>query len=458
MIVGVLEWKSGLTSYPKRHRKDQELRDVLVQRGTPAENIALLLDSDATLPKIRAAIANALNTSEKGSTLIVYYAGHGSPVDKDFCFANYDIEPGRKETAWSMNELGATLAKDFKGRRAIFWADCCYSGGLELAVDALAAKKIPACSLTSASTANSSTQNWTFTQSIIDGLRGEPLVDLNGDGKITLGELHAEVDGAMRNLEAQQDGFKASGIDNDFVLARASAARAKGPKGAFPLGSYVLAGGRMGRVVGAEGEKYAVQFYDYSDKTCEKVAAKDLVASTRKVGDLFIRLDAGAKPDCLVKWSGGWFDATVLKKEDNRWFIHYLGDDNSWDEWVGSERIRFISNKPPADVAKPDCQVSWNGGWYDATVLKSEAKRWFIHYTNDDSSWDEWVGPERIRYLTPKPADAPAPKSDCQVKWNGAWYDAAALKKDDKRWFIHYTGDDNSWDEWVGPDRIRFKK
>src|SRR5437868_15253918 len=56
VIVGVLEWKSGLTPYPKRHRKDQELRDVLVQRGTPAENIELLLDREATLPKIRSAI------------------------------------------------------------------------------------------------------------------------------------------------------------------------------------------------------------------------------------------------------------------------------------------------------------------------------------------------------------------------------------------------------------------
>src|SRR2546421_2346761 len=98
VIVGVLEWKSGLTPYPKRHRKDQELRDVLVARGTPAANIQLLLDKDATLPKIREAIAKTVKRAPKGSTLIVYYAGHGWAAGSDYCFANYEVQPAKKDT------------------------------------------------------------------------------------------------------------------------------------------------------------------------------------------------------------------------------------------------------------------------------------------------------------------------------------------------------------------------
>ena len=50
-------------------------------------------------------------------------------------------------------------------------------------------------------------------------------------------------------------------------------------------------------------------------------------------------------------------------------------------------------------------------------------------------------------------------KPDCEVEWRGAWYDAKVLrKKGERRWYIHYVGDDESWDEWVGKDRIRFKK
>jgi hypothetical protein len=271
----------------------------------------------------------------------VYYAGHGWGAGNDYCFANYEVVPARKDTAWSLNELAATLAKDFKGQRAFFWADCCFSGGLEVVVDALAKKKVSAFSLTSASTANTSTNNWTFTQSIIDGLRGEPLVDANGDGKITLGELHAEVREAMKHLEGQNHGFKAAGLKDDFVLAAASGPRLKGAGKEFAIGSYVQTGGRWGRVVSADGDKVTVQFYIYCDKVTEDLAAKDLVASTREPGKAFARLDVGVMPDCEVEWNGHWYDAKVVEKQAARWRIHYLGYDNSWDEWVEAKRIRF---------------------------------------------------------------------------------------------------------------------
>jgi hypothetical protein len=345
VIVGVLEWQSGLNAYPKRDRKDQELRDVLVKRGVVAENIDLILDKDATLPRIRKAIQNAVERAPKGSTLIVYYAGHGwASGGSDFCFANYEVKPGHNDTAWSLKELGETLAKDFKGERVFLWADCCFSGGLQCVVDALAPKKIAAFSLTSASTANTSTNNWTFTQSIIDGLRGEPLVDGDGDGTITLVELKAEVRDAMKHLEGQRHGFKSRGLKDDFVLAKASGPRPKADGGAaFAPGCYVRAEGRYGRVVAVKGEKYTVQFYEYCDKVRKPFAAADLAASTREPGVVVAAasLDAGMKPDCSVEWEGTWYDAKVLKTEKDRWHIHYVGYENSWDEWVGKDRIKF---------------------------------------------------------------------------------------------------------------------
>lgn len=43
--------------------------------------------------------------------------------------------------------------------------------------------------------------------------------------------------------------------------------------------------------------------------------------------------------------------------------------------------------------------VKWHGSWWPAHVLQVGPKgnRWFIHYDNYASSWDEWVGPGRIR-------------------------------------------------------------
>ena len=135
------------------------------------------------------------------------------------------------KTAWSMNELGTTLAKEFRGKQVFLWADCCYSGGMHVVVDALAKRQVAAFSLTSAGTANASTTNWTFTQSIIDGLRGEPIVDANADGQVTLVELRNEVGEAMKHREGQAHGFKANGVAEDFVLAKAAgAARAEAAK------------------------------------------------------------------------------------------------------------------------------------------------------------------------------------------------------------------------------------
>jgi hypothetical protein len=344
IIVGVLEWQHGLHPYPKKDRKDQELRDLLVRRGTPAANIALLLDKAATLPKINDAVTRTARAAGPGSTLIVYYAGHGMPGPGDnYFFANYEIDTRRMaETGWGLNELGETLAREFKGKRVILWADCCFSGGLEHVVDRLAKAGIAAAALTSAGPANCSTNNWTFTQSIIDGLNGEPMIDADGDGRITLGELAVEVREAMKHREGQQHGFRARGVGENFVLAKARGAKPKAGDGKFAVGSYVTAANRPGRVMAVNGDRYTVQFYDYSEKRTATYAAKDLTASTGdNVQPHVVVLDVGMKPDCEVKWQESWWPAKVMKTEKERYFIHYVGYEASWDEWVGKDRIRW---------------------------------------------------------------------------------------------------------------------
>jgi hypothetical protein len=44
-----------------------------------------------------------------------------------------------------------------------------------------------------------------------------------------------------------------------------------------------------------------------------------------------------------VEWKGSWWDANILEINDDNHLIHYVGFDSSWDEWVGSERIKKIS-------------------------------------------------------------------------------------------------------------------
>jgi RNA binding activity-knot of a chromodomain len=46
-------------------------------------------------------------------------------------------------------------------------------------------------------------------------------------------------------------------------------------------------------------------------------------------------------------------------------------------------------------------------------------------------------------------------QNQAEVEWHGTWWAAEVVKTNGDRYYIHYTGWDNSWDEWVGPDRIR---
>jgi hypothetical protein len=56
----------------------------------------------------------------------------------------------------------------------------------------------------------------------------------------------------------------------------------------------------------------------------------------------------------------------------------------------------------PVTYAKGEkVQVEWKGSWWPASVLEvgkdANAGKYKIHYDKYDSSWDEWVGPERMK-------------------------------------------------------------
>ena len=83
-----------------------------------------------------------------------------------------------------------------------------------------------------------------------------------------------------------------------------------------------------------------MQYFNYTEKVVRPYAEADLVASTRIPGQSDRRV-ARVKPDCKVEWKGAWYDAKVLETEKDRWFIHYVGYEDFWDEWVKQDRIRL---------------------------------------------------------------------------------------------------------------------
>jgi hypothetical protein len=59
-----------------------------------------------------------------------------------------------------------------------------------------------------------------------------------------------------------------------------------------------------------------------------------------------------------------------------------------------------------------------------------------------------------LRDAAPVPPDA----TSVEVFWGGRWYQATILRRDGQRAFIHYEGWRSGFDEWVTPDRMRPKR
>ena len=56
---------------------------------------------------------------------------------------------------------------------------------------------------------------------------------------------------------------------------------------------------------------------------------------------------------------GRWETARVLEARNGQYLIHYEGLDSRWDEWVGPERMRPLTDTPAAPVTKDPSSNSW---------------------------------------------------------------------------------------------------
>jgi len=444
VIAGVLTWQNPtLSPFSARHRKDQEFFDLLGARGVPANARALLLDSKATRAAILAEITRSAAAVAPGGTFVFYYAGHGLSVgNAEVYLASWDLDPLHpRKTGLAVSDLAPAIAAGFKGARVLLFADCCYSGALQRAAEQLGKRGIAAAAVTSADASNISTGNWTFTQTLLDALRGDPLSDRDTDGRVTLAELGLEVGDAMKYRERQRCGRAIPPALNGLGLARREGALTATDL-RFPPGRYlsVQRAGRpvVGRVRGAAGPKLSVELFDYSDKSLVEVAPEKTAPITFKTWPVGANL--------VVSWSGRQYPAKVLQVEDGFQLITYVGWSSAWDEWVGEDRV-----VEKGGTASRTALVEWNGERYPAVVLQEKDGRYRVHYVGYADTWDEWVGPDRINLA----AAAVKVGSSVKVQWDGKWYPARVLAVDGARTQVHYEGFGAEWDEWVGPERMR---
>ncbi|HUQ33785.1 MAG TPA: agenet domain-containing protein [Pyrinomonadaceae bacterium] len=279
-VVGALRFKHAdmFDSFPQENRRDAELVAFFRQQGVPPEHIVYLRDREATAKRIQNSLTTQLSKAKRGDLLFLYYTGHGYKSDDDgeTFLASYDAGdddvPG-----WAVNSIPAAIERYFKGSRAFIALDNCYSGALAEEVTKRAGR-VSYAALTSSTSDQSSTGEWTFTEGLLATLRGRASEDTNGDGEITLEELAGEVKADMSFAENQRAVFTVTG--------------------------------------------------DFSPQT---VLSEAEIKSDPRVGE---RVE--------VKSEGSWYKGRIINadRQGARFLIHYYGWDDSFDEWVGARQIR----------------------------------------------------------------------------------------------------------------------
>lgn len=335
-VVGTLQWKDSASfgSFDPKNRRDAEVVQFFRSQGVPREQIVYLQDRAATTARIEQSLGELLERTTAGDLLFLYYCGHGYKEGRDgACFASYDT--GGSVKGWSIASIPVTIEARFKGSRAFLAADCCYSGVLGAEVKRQASRVSFAC-LTSSSASQLSTGNWTFTEALLDGLRGAPGCDLDGSGGITLAELAAYVREDMAFGEEQLATFTVTGAFRPQTRIAAA------PKKSHP-----------------------------------------------RVGE---RVE--------VKYQGKYWKARITGTKDGRFWIHWLGFRDYPDELVAASLVRIpevAAQATPAYKVGRKVEVIWKNEWYPATILKTRGRVFLIHYTGYGDEWDEWVSSKRIR-------------------------------------------------------------
>jgi hypothetical protein len=333
-VVGVLNWKHSemFGSFPVKNRRDAALVDFFKQSGIPETQIVYLQDKQATQQEIDLAFAAELKKLRSDDLLIVYYCGHGSKSEEgnDVFLASYDA--GDDDVlGWSINSIPEKIKSESKCARVLWLLDCCYSGQAALALTKQKGRPAYAC-VTSSSASESSTEHWTFSDALLDSLRGVPYVDLNHDGSVTLAEFAAHLSADMSVAEEQLSTFATTeGFGSDMVLSHAAAL------GNPRIGERAKASDAGGewyaaRVIEARGEKLKIHFIGYESDEDVWVDPDDLKPIKP------VQYAIGTEVE--VRWKKKWYPATILKVKDGIHLIHYTDYEAKWDEWVPSKRIR----------------------------------------------------------------------------------------------------------------------
>jgi hypothetical protein len=252
LVVGVARYRTaaaGLKNLAFADRDAAALRDFLTSPagGYKSQNVVLLMNEDATLEGIRAALAEMATRATRDDMAVVYLSGEGvaDPDDlrRHYLLAHDSRADALAETALLFSEIEDFFGRALKARTAVTFLDVARSNVLPRATPGvnnlvhqylsryasgdsravLAAADVGESSWDSESTNDGRS---VFARYVLQGLHGE--ADPNRDGTVTFGELKAYVRDQVRKATGgQQSPVGTLGDSDALALAGLRARPAK---------------------------------------------------------------------------------------------------------------------------------------------------------------------------------------------------------------------------------------
>ena len=330
--IGLLEWEDPkFQDFPKENRQDEAFIDVMKSKGVASNRIVYLRDGQATTKRVADEFGRFVGRPAEGDTLILYYCGHGynSSDHRQTFLASYDAtdnQPGIR-----VGSFLVTIEKFFKGKNVIIAADHCCSGGIAESVKVLQKPHASYAVFCSAHVNSGSTGAWTFTENLVNGFRGEPFMDDNADGTVTIAEIAANTaeDMAFADNQMAQFAITAS-FPKRLIISKTTSL----PKSTVGARLEIQSDGQWyrGYVTDVDEQRIRVHYFGFPKSDDEWVDS----TRTRKLNSRTI--PEGSKVKVLS--SGEWYDASVIGVRLGLHHVKFDGWEREWNEWVPIDRIQ----------------------------------------------------------------------------------------------------------------------
>jgi hypothetical protein len=335
-FVSLVEWQDAesFESFPKENRQDVIFLNVLKQKGVPENQIVSLRDRAATIDKIQKSFETFLSRVPADGSILVYYSGHGYRVDnRETYLASYDAGI-KTERSWSVTAIPKMIELYSKSRQAIIIIESCHSGAVVDLIKSRNRSRASYAVFASAPSNASSTGNWTFTESLIYGFRGDPLADRNRDGKITFGEM---AQNSYDDLLFADEQLSQSILTGDFSEQSqiTTTKKANSPRLGERIEAFDGEDWYRAIITDARGNgEYKVHYYGYEYNEDQFVSA-DRIRPARKQKQYKIGEEVEAKVD------NEWFPARVVEVVGGAHLVSFEDYEEEWNEWVPSDQVRL---------------------------------------------------------------------------------------------------------------------